>query len=357
MVSKLAESLPQILSVGTATPPDRYTQEEVLAMFDSVDPRVRGFYLNGHIKTRHLVLPDPVNGRREPESQEALITKHRRWSVRLGKEAIDACLSPLGLTPADVDYLACVTTTGYLCPGVSAYLVKEHGFREDVHRIDVVGMGCNAGVNTLQPVAAFCATNPGKLALMLCVEVCSAAYVNDGTLRSAIVNSLFGDGAAAVVLRTGSWVNPPGRKYGPRILGFESHTISDAMMTMRFDLYEGKLSFFLDRDIPYFIGSHVEKPIGRLLERFGLKRRQIAHWVVHSGGRKVIDSVKYNIGLTDHDVRHTLSVLRDYGNVSSGSFLFSLEKLLNERVVKPGDFGVLMAMGPGVAIETALVQW
>ncbi len=326
-------------------------------MFDSPDPRVRGFYLNSHIKTRHLVLPEPVNGKREPEDQQALIDKHRTWSVRLGKEAIDHCLEPLGLTPADVDYLACVTTTGYLCPGVSAYLVKEHGFREDVHRIDVVGMGCNAGINTLQPVASFCATNPGKTALMLCVEVCSAAYVNDGTLRSAIVNSLFGDGAAAVVLRTGDWAVPRGKKYGPRILGFESHTISDALLAMRFDLYEGKLSFFLDRDIPYFIGSHVEKPVKRLLDRFGLKRRDIAHWVVHSGGRKVVDSVKYNIGLTDYDVRHTLSVLRDYGNVSSGSFLFSLEKLLNEGVVKRGDFGVLMAMGPGVAIETALVQW
>ncbi len=326
-------------------------------MFDSPDPRVRGFYLNGHIKTRHLVLPEPVDGKRAPEDQQALIDKHRTWSVRLGKEAIDHCLEPVGLTPHDIDYLACVTTTGYLVPGVSAYMVREHGFRDDVHRIDVVGMGCNAGINTLQPVAAFCATNPGKTALMLCVEVCSAAYVEDGTLRSAIVNSLFGDGAAAIVLRTGEWAVPKGRKYGPRILGFESHTITEAMMAMRFDLYDGKLSFFLDRDIPYFIGSHVEKPVSRLLSRFGLKRRDIAHWVVHSGGRKVIDSVKYNIGLTDYDVRHTLSVLRDHGNVSSGSFLFSLEKLLNEGVVKRGDFGVLMAMGPGVAIETALVQW
>lgn len=357
MVSKLAETLPLVLSVGTAVPPDRYTQEEVLGMFESPDPRVKGLYLNGHIKTRHLYLPAPVNGRRAPESQEELWEKQRKYSVELGFQAIEDCLGPLELTPGDIDYITCVTTTGFLCPGVSARLIRDYGFREDIHRIDVVGMGCNAGLNSLQPTAAFCATNPGKLALMVCTEICSAAYVEDGTLRSAIVNSLFGDGAAAVLLQAGQLIGPSGSMRGPRILGFESHTISDAMLAMRFDLYDGKLSFFLDRDIPYVIGSHVEKPISRLLKRFGLKKRQIAHWVVHSGGRKVVDSVKYNIGLTDYDVRHTLGVLRDYGNVSSGSFLFSLKGLMEEKVVRTGDLGILMAMGPGVAIETALVQW
>jgi len=97
--------------------------------------------------------------------------------------------------------------------------------------------------------------------------------------------------------------------------------------------------------------------VGRLLAGTGLRRADIAHWLVHSGGKKVIDAVMVNLGLTRHDVRHTTSVLRDYGNLSSGSFLFSYQRLLAEGVTRPGDYGVLMTMGPGSTLETALVQW
>jgi predicted naringenin-chalcone synthase len=346
-----------VLSLGTANPPERYSQQDVLALFDTTDPRIRGLFISSHIRTRHLYLPPKIDGRVEPEPQEVLVRKHKQHALEVGAQAIDRCLEPLGLKPRDIDYLACVTSTGFLCPGISAWLIKQHGFREDVHRIDILGMGCNAGVNGLNPVSSFAAMNPGRLALMLCVEICSAAYFHDGSMQTAIVNSLFGDGAAAVLLAAGERAGSTPLN-GPRVLGFDSHIIPDAIGTMRFDQAEGgRLSFFLDRDIPYVIGANVEKPVGRLLRRFGLKKRQIAHWVVHSGGRKVVDSVKYNLGLTDHDVRHTLRVLRDYGNLSSGSFLFSLKGLLEEGVAREGEYGVLMAMGPGASIETALVRW
>lgn len=88
-----------------------------------------------------------------------------------------------------------------------------------------------------------------------------------------------------------------------------------------------------------------------------MRRKDISHWIIHSGGKKVIDSIKVNLGLTAYDVRHTTTVLRDYGNLSSGSFLFSLERLLDEGKAQPGDHGVMMTMGPGATIETSLVQW
>ncbi len=128
---------------------------------------------------------------------------------------------------------------------------------------------------------------------------------------------------------------------------------------MRYDWDDdqGKFSFYLDQDVPYVVGAHAEEVVSRLLEGTGLRRSDIAHWLVHSGGRKVIDSVRVNLGLTAHDVRHTTGVLRDYGNLSSGSFLFSYQRLLEEGVTRPGDYGVLMTMGPGSTIETALVRW
>jgi predicted naringenin-chalcone synthase len=128
---------------------------------------------------------------------------------------------------------------------------------------------------------------------------------------------------------------------------------------MRYDWDEshGKFSFFIDKDIPYVIGAHAEHVIDQLLAGTNLHRRNIAHWIVHSGGKKVIDAVRVNLGLTRDDVRHTSAVLRDYGNLSSGSFLFSYERLLDEGKAKAGDLAIMMTMGPGSTIETALLEW
>ncbi|MCA9583643.1 MAG: hypothetical protein KC416_17720, partial [Myxococcales bacterium] len=242
----------------------------------------------------------------------------------------------------------------FLCPGITAHLIKEMGFRPDVHRADILGMGCNAGMNGLGLVAAFCAANPGKLALMVCVEVCSAAYVLNDDVVTGVVNALFGDGSAAVLLTAGGGAS---EAPGPSIHGFVSHIITDGIHTMRFDLDGAKLSFYLDKDIPYVIGANIRIPVGKLLAQHGLVKRQIRHWIVHSGGKKVVDAIKYNVGITAWDVRHTSSVLRDFGNLSSGSFLFSYQRLLDEGLVRRGDYGVLMTMGPGSTIETALIRW
>lgn len=109
--------------------------------------------------------------------------------------------------------------------------------------------------------------------------------------------------------------------------------------------------------MPYVVGANAETALGQLLEATGLGLRDITHWLVHSGGKKVIDAVSINLGLTGHDVRHTTGVLRDFGNLSSGSFLFSYIRLLEEGTARPGDYSVLMTMGPGSTIEAALARW
>ncbi len=347
---------PRILALGTANPPERYRQEDILTRFRVEDPRVRALFTSSHIRTRHLYLPPAGPDGRPEESQGQLLAKHLRGALEIGPAAVRACLDGTGLDVTDIDYLCVITTTGFLAPGLSAHLIKAMGFRPDTSRVDVVGMGCNAGLNGLQPVAHWAAANPGKNALMVCVEVCSAAYVFDGTMRTAIVNSLFGDGAAAILVRADERDE---RAFAPSLHAFNSQVIPSAIDAMRYDWDDdaGKFSFFLDRDIPYVVGAHAELPVGRLLARAGLRQRDIAHWIVHSGGKKVVDAIKYNLGLSEWDVRHTASVLRDYGNLSSGSFLFSLRRLLDEGRVRRGDWGVLMTMGPGSTIETALVRW
>jgi len=348
--------LAQIVGIGTANPATSYTQQEMLNRFGIEDERIRLMFLNSAIERRCLTLPPPgADGKPRDETQGELLKKHSEHALDVGAQALRRSLDQAGAALDDIRYLCCVTTTGFLTPGLSALLIKKLGLRKNCSRADIVGMGCNAGLNGLNAVAAWARANPGKLAVMLCVEICSAAYVFDGTMETAVVNSLFGDGAAAVALTAGT----APRQGLPAVLGFASVVVTDAIDAMRFDWRDdaAKFSFSLAQDVPYVVGANAEQVIDQLLDEAGLRRSAIAHWLLHSGGKKVIDSVKVNLGLTVHDLRHTTSVLRDFGNMSSGSFLFSYERLLQEGRVEPGDYGVMMTMGPGATIEAALLRW
>jgi predicted naringenin-chalcone synthase len=346
-----------ILGVGTATSAVSYSQIEMLDLFNVKDRRIRSLFLNSSIERRYLTLPAGCSDESPRiETQAELLNKHRMTAIAIGARAIQDCLREIENDIADVAYLCCVTTTGFLSPGLSAYLCQELGLRDDCTRLDVVGMGCNAGLNALNACNSWAMANPGKLAIMLCVEICSAGYVWDGSMRTAVVNSLFGDGAAAAALRAEDNGGVPS---GPIILKFRSRIITDAIAAMRYDWDEshGKFSFFLDPEIPYVVGANIESTIDSLLTGTGLRRSDISHWLVHSGGKKVIDAIKVNLGVSAYDLRHTTGVLRDYGNISSASFLFSYQRLLREDVIARGDYGVMVTMGPGSTIESALLRW
>jgi alkylresorcinol/alkylpyrone synthase/polyketide synthase Type III len=337
-------------------PPHRYTQEDILDKYNVDQPQIRALFTASHIRSRHLYLPEPGPEGAPHETQSELLRKMRKGAMEIGAQAIERALEPMGLKTSDIDMLCCITSSGLMLPGLTAMFIKHLGFRVDCHRMDIVGMGCNAGLNGLNPVASWAMANPGKNALMVCSEVNSALYVFEMTLGTAVVNSLFGDGCAAALVRADA---ADEQAFSPRILGFYSHIIPDAWGAMRYNWRDdhGKYAFHLDREVPYVLGTHAATPVQGLLGEFGLKRRHIQHWLVHSGGKKVIDAIKYTVGITEHDVRHTISILRDFGNLSSGSFLFSYSRLLEEGTVRRGDYGVMMTMGPGSTIETALIRW
>jgi len=367
-----------ITSVASAFPETAYSQEEIGALL-GLDNRVVKKLLGApHIRKRHLYLParDTSTGRMVPESAADLHAKFRNGALDIGSRAIRNALDAASLSPADVDYMLCVTSSGFMVPGLSSLFSRDLGFDHKLLRADVVGMGCNAGLNGLNPLVQWVRNHPGRVALLVCCEINSAMYVLDETPRTGIVNSLFGDGAAAAVLTgyagngTGSMASQPLASQplasgtlpsgpAPCVVDFESFSIPEQWAAMRFDWNDdaGKWSFYLDRDIPYVIGFNVREPVERLLQRNGLDFSAIKHWVLHTGGGAVIDSVKLSLGLAEHDVRHTRSVLRDYGNISSGSFLVSLERLLAEGCVSDGDRGVMVTMGPGAQIEAALLRF
>jgi polyketide synthase Type III len=349
-----ARTGPTIVGIGSATPQFSYSQGELLDFFDIQDERIRSVFLNSAIERRFLTVPPAgPDGRPRVETQGELLARHKAQGVEMGARALKSCLKEIGSAVSEIGYLVCVSSTGLLTPGFSALLIRELGIPTDCGRLDVVGMGCNAGLNALNATSNWASAHPGKMAMMVCIESCSAAYVFDGTMRTSVVNSLFGDGAAAAAV-----VHDP-EQAGPQLLKYASCIIPDAVDAMRYewDDDQGRFSFFLDRDVPYVVGAHAEILITSLLSGTGLRRSQIAHWLIHSGGKKVIDSVTINLGITGHDVRHTTSVLRDYGNLSSGSFLFSYSRLMEEGVTRPGEYGVLMTMGPGSTLEAALIRY
>jgi polyketide synthase Type III len=355
---------PVVSGFGSAFPDRRYTQAESAQLLGIKNPTVQKLLSATHIKTRHLYLPEPSvpGGAIHDETHEELIAKFEAGVRDIGVKAVSRAIEASSLRKHEIDFLVCVTSSGFSVPGVSSIIARELGLADHLYRLDVVGMGCNAGMSGLRTATALAAG--GARGVLLCCEINSAIYVRNESVRTGIVNSLFGDGAAAIVLN-GPSASSRSEKTGkvtavfPEILGFESFTLPDQWDAMRFDWdkEQKKWSFGLSKKIPFVVGDNLQHPVHRLLLRHGLSPRQIKHWSIHTGGAAVIDGAKKSLGLSEEDVRHTRSVLRDYGNISSGSFLVSVERLLRENSVQDGDFGVWAAMGPGATLEAGLIRY
>jgi 3,5-dihydroxyphenylacetyl-CoA synthase len=350
-----------VLSVGLAVPPRRFRQQELAELLGPLDEKGARFFQHEHIAFRHLALPEPsaeapALGK---ESTGELLARFKEQALLLGRQAAEQALGKLGLAPGDIGLLCCVTSTGFLVPGLSALLHQEMGFRGDCSRFDIVGMGCNAGLNGMQAADFWCKANPGRYALLLCVEVCSAIYCLDGSENSALVNSLFGDGAAAAVLVHSAECEGGPKRPLARVKAYSSQLIPDTLQFLRFDWDDEhrRFRFFVGKDTPALLASGVKRPLGALAREYSFQINEVRHWIVHSGGAAILDKLQAALGLDGFVLRHTRSVLRDFGNVSSGSFLFSFLRLVAEGEARPGDLGILMTMGPGLTIETALVHF
>ena len=353
-VSVLRSPRPRIASIGTANPRWRYTQARICELLRTPEGVGRRFFETSGIDGRHLYLQPDEHDAIPDESQEQLLIRHRRGCLELGKEAVGQCLAPHGLLPRDVDFLCCVSSTGLMMPGLTAMYIRHLGFRPDCQRIDIVGMGCNAALNGLNATAGWSVANPGGVALMVCCEINSAIHVRDGRVVTSLVNSLFGDGCGAMLVSTGDTFDS-----GPEVLGFASHIVNDAWKAISFNWSSShhKFELFLDREIPRVLGEHSPKPISALLDAMSLCRFDVAHWLVHAGGKKVISAVGDANGLPPEALRHSTEVLRRFGNLGSPTVIFSYDSLMREGRVAAGDYGLMVTMGPGSTIEAALLRW
>jgi len=352
------EPWPGVLSLATATPRQRYSQQEIYDLACNYsefyrNPRVKQIFMNSDIDFRHLYFDMEQFG--GVESNDEMHERFQRGAVEIGKQAIEACLSGGDIKAGEIDSLIVATCTGYLCPGLSSILIKETGMRRDVQRVDLVGMGCAGAMPALQCASNFVRSHPTMKSLVLAVEICSACYYLDESLETIVGNAICADGAAAAVIGMSD------DRSLPKIVGFGTHLEPSYIESVGFVQRDGKLRIILSKDLRGVAGGLVSALVDRLVSEFDVSREDIAHWVIHSGGRKVIDSIQHEIGLTDDQIRHSRTVLNNFGNMSSPTVLFVLNELLRTsgsvREPRPDDLGMMLALGPGLAVEGALLRW
>lgn len=345
---------PGILALGTSNPPLRYSQEEIYNNLASHAPfyrqeRIKQVFMNSDIDYRHFYFD--VGSANFSESPDELHERFLSGSILIGTEAIRECLANGDIRIEEIDYLIVVSCTGYVCPGLTSRLIKEMNFRTNIQRADLLGMGCAGALPGLQRAYDFVKAYPERKALLLTVEICSACYYIDDSLETVVGNAICSDGAAAVVL--GMTESPD----YPKIISFETMLEPSLIDKVGFEQRDGKLRIILSKDLRDIAGSLAKKVIMNLLASHQVAKESIDHWILHSGGRKVIDSLKQELELSEDQVRHSKHVLKHFGNMSSPTVLFVLKELLNSGIPRQGHTGVMFAMGPGLALESALLKW
>ena len=351
---------PWVRSVGTALPPNWVDQETLISIFRehwarehfNVE-RIEELHRSVQVGGRYLALPleEYLPLQRFSERNDAF----NRVSLEVGEQAVRRALDAAGLQPRDVDHLFFVTVTGIATPSLDARLVNRLGLRPDVKRTPSFGLGCVAGAAGTARATDVLRAFPDQVAVMLSVELCSLTLQReDVSIANIIASGLFGDGAAAMVL-SGAERPPP--RAAPRVLATRSVFYRDTERIMGWDVVDGGFKVVLSAKVPSLVTEHVRSDVDGFLSEQGLSRSDIRHWIAHTGGPKVLQAFESALELPPQALQRSWDSLRTTGNLSSASVLFVLSELLGSGEPRPGDLGLLMAMGPGFCAELVLLRW
>ncbi len=343
---------PQVLSVATAVPRYYVTQETAKdfarAMFSESYrdvERLLPVFDNAHIDSRHFCMPPEWYYEDHTFSEKnALYIEH---ALDLSEKAARRTLDKAGAYPADVGAIFFVSTTGISTPSLDSKLIFRLGLSEHVRRVPIWGLGCAGGAAGLGRAADYARAYPEKLVLLVGVELCSLTFVKGDRSKSNLVGtSIFADGAAAALL---------GRGTGPEIGGGYSTTWPETGDVMGWDLVEDGLQVRFARSIPQIVREKMRGNLETACVSLGLRVEDLEHFVLHPGGPKVLEAYEETLGIGAGGLDLSREILRNYGNMSSVSVLFVLDRFLESRP-KGGERGVLSALGPGFSAEHVFFQ-
>jgi alkylresorcinol/alkylpyrone synthase len=343
-----------IAAVSTALPSYRASQDEAAAFFrrhysGRISSRslkiMDSLLLHPGIKRRYFGLDSPDS--LVDEDPDERIGRFLAWSVSLSERAAGQALREAGLSADDISVLIVNTCTGYICPGITSYLIESLGLRRDIRSFDLVGSGCGGAIPNITMGQSLLKSEPGGSILCVAVEICSATFQMSDDLSLILSNAIFGDGAAAAVLRNG------GR--GLQIISSSTRHLPEKRDIIRYVHRDGQLYNQLSRSLPKVIGETVAEAVHAALAGQNIDVSEVDHWAMHGGGESVINAVGKAVGLSDHKLIPTRRVLERYGNMSSPSVLFALREIIDNGIA-PGQWCVMVAFGAGLSAHAMLLR-
>lgn len=274
-----------------------------------------------------------------------------REVINLGEKVLDKALKKANWKPETLDYIITVSCTGIMIPSLDAYLINSLKLRQDIVRLPVTEMGCAAGISGMIYAKNFLQANPGKRAAVIAVESPTATFqLDDYSMANIVSAAIFGDGAACVLLSSHE------ADEGPTILAEDMYHFYDNIHMMGFKLTNSGLQMVLDIEVPDTIAKHFPDIIHPFLKKNQLKIEDIDHLIFHPGGKKIVQTVEDLFSSLGKNIDDTKEVLRLYGNMSSATVLYVLERIMDSKPNK-GEKGLLLSFGPGFSAQRILIEF
>ncbi len=276
---------------------------------------------------------------------------YKRESITLAENALTKALTKAQLKPQDLDYIITVSCTGIMIPSLDAYLINNLDMRQDIVRLPVTEMGCAAGVSGMIYAKNFLKSNPNKRAAVIAVESPTATFqLEDFSMVNIVSAAIFGDGAAAMI------VSSHENDQGPKIIDEAMYHFYNAEHMMGFQLRNTGLQMILDKSVPETIASHFPNIVHPFLEKNNLTIEDINHLIFHPGGKKIVQTIEELFGSLGKNIDDTKEILKLYGNMSSATVLYVLERFMDKKPAT-GDKGLLLSFGPGFSAQRTLIEW
>jgi predicted naringenin-chalcone synthase len=274
-----------------------------------------------------------------------------REVVTLAESALQKSLAKANLLPQDIDFIITVSCTGIMIPSLDAFLINRLKMKQDIVRLPVTEMGCVAGVSGIIYARNFLAANPNKRAAVVAVESPTATFqLEDFSMVNIVSAAIFGDGAGSVILSSHE------ADSGPEILDDAMYHFYNAEHMMGFKLKNSGLHMVLDKSVPEIIAGHFPAIIDPFLRRNNLTIQDVDHLIFHPGGKKIVQTVEELFGKLGKNIDDTREVLRQYGNMSSVTVLYVLERFMDKEPAV-GDIGLMLSFGPGFTAQRVLIKW
>jgi predicted naringenin-chalcone synthase len=281
------------------------------------------------------------------EDPDRRIARFLHWAVELSARSGMHALDQAGLAPRDISCLVVNTCTGYVCPGISTYLIEKMGLPYGIRAYDLVGSGCSGAVPNLQVAESQLKSGSSDIVLSISVEICSATFQMEDDLGLIISNALFSDGAGAALV----W----GRPQGLELIASASRYIPELRDHIRYVHKKGQLHNRITTQLPQIIKKEVAHVVRELLTQRSLHVKDIRHWALHTGGTKIIHEIRKELALSEAQVSAARAVLSEFGNMSSPTVWFVLRKLL-EAGIERGEWCMMVTFGAGLSAHAFLLR-